>query len=213
MTLQPGRDSRPEPMTLAFPEGGSLLKLAHRELHLAAHGTPEQKKALGLATLLPRPWDPATCRHPDLRQQLWEWLEDVVTWLNHEYAWHVEDLIPACWPHHPHLVHDIAVLADQRRRAGLAFTSDNLEEWHRYALPAFTERVRHHLRNGCDEGHQVWPARSRHLRHHDQDSSADREQTYADDVVTTAHGRPVAPPRHAGLRLASVNLDTGEVID
>jgi hypothetical protein len=40
-------------------------------------------------------------------------------------------VIPGCWPQHPHLVHEIAVLADQRRRAGTARTSDVLEEWHR----------------------------------------------------------------------------------
>jgi hypothetical protein len=45
-----------------------------------------------------------------------------------EYVWEVADAIPACWPQHPHLVHEIAVLADQRRRAGHAFTSDALEE-------------------------------------------------------------------------------------
>jgi type IV secretion system protein VirD4 len=33
---------------------------------------------------------------------------------------HRRPFIPACWPKHPHLVHDLAVLADQRRRAGRA---------------------------------------------------------------------------------------------
>lgn len=32
-------------------------------------------------------------------------------------------------------VHEIAVLADQRRRAGYALTSDATERWHRYNLP------------------------------------------------------------------------------
>ena len=63
------------------------------------------------------------------------WLDDVVIWLNHEYVWDVVAMIPACWPKHPHLVHEIAVLADLRRRAGHALTGDALEEWHRYALP------------------------------------------------------------------------------
>jgi hypothetical protein len=47
--------------------------------------------------------------------------------------------IPACWPQHPHLVHEIVVLADQRRRAGHALTSDASKEWHRYSLPAFID--------------------------------------------------------------------------
>jgi hypothetical protein len=55
-------------------------------------------------------------------------LEAVVTWLNQEYIWDVADVIPPCWPQHPHLVHEIAVLADQRRRTSLAPTSDPLEE-------------------------------------------------------------------------------------
>jgi hypothetical protein len=46
-------------------------------------------------------------------------LEALVTWLNHEYVWDVANVIPPCWPH-PHLVHEIAVLADQRHRAGQA---------------------------------------------------------------------------------------------
>ena len=72
---------------------------------------------------------------------------EVVDWLISEYVWEAADTIPACWPQHPHLVHEIAVLADQRRRAGHALTSDALEEWHRYSLPAFTERVKSRLRN------------------------------------------------------------------
>jgi hypothetical protein len=80
----------------------------------------------------------ASCRTPQLRQQLWCWLEEVVEWLVAEYVWEVADTIPALAPA-PHLVHEIAVLADQRRRAGHALTSDALEEWHRCNLPGFTE--------------------------------------------------------------------------
>ena len=78
------------------------------------------------------------------------WLDAVVDWLVTEYVWDVTDTIPACWPQHPHLVHEIAVLADQRRRAGHAFSSDALEEWHRYSLPAFTERMKTRLRSHCE---------------------------------------------------------------
>ena len=140
------------------PRPGKLVHLAYRELHIAVNGTEAEQKALGNHALLPRPWDPATCRDPELRHELWEWLEDVVIWLNHEYTWDVSGLIPHCWPQHPHLVHEIAVLADQRRRAGLAMTSDALEEWHRYCLPAFVDRMRNRLRAHCDDEHQRWPA-------------------------------------------------------
>src|SRR5688572_28872202 len=59
--------------------------------------------------------------------EVWSWLEAVVTWLNHEYVWDTGDVMPPCWPQHPHLVREIAVLADQRHRAGQALTSEALE--------------------------------------------------------------------------------------
>src|SRR5215212_2228197 len=179
-----------------FPAPGQLVALAYRELDLAANGSAEQIRALGDVRLLPRPWDPATCRTPQLREQLWAWLEAVVAWLVSEYVWDVADAIPACWPEHPHLVHEVAVVADQRRRAGHAFTSDALEEWHRYSLPAFTERMKARLRNHCEDGHQQWPAKGRHTRHTAQTSRHTREEHYATDVGSlrpieaTARRRP-----------------------
>ena len=142
VTPNPRPDRPPTPLLQPFPTPGPRVRLAYRELHLAVHGTPEQKLTVGDPALLPRPWAPATCLTAELRQQLWQWLDNVVAWLNHEYTWDVAALIPSCWPAHPHLVHEIAVLADQRRRAGLTTSSDALEEWHRYALPAFTDRLR-----------------------------------------------------------------------
>jgi hypothetical protein len=62
-------------------------------------------------------------------------------------------------------VHEIAVLADQRPRAGHAFTSGALEEWHGYILPAFTERMKSRLWNQREDGHQPWPAKGRHTRY------------------------------------------------
>jgi hypothetical protein len=118
-----------------FPVPRQLVTLAYRELDRVATGSPEQICALGDARLLPRPWEPASCCTPQLRQQLWLWLDAVVEWLVTEYVWEATDTIPACWPQHPHLVHEIAVLADQHRRAGHAFTSDALEEWHATACP------------------------------------------------------------------------------
>jgi hypothetical protein len=64
----------------------------------------------------------------------------------------------------PHLVHEIVVLADQRRRAGHALTRDVLEEWHRYSLPAFIERMGSRLRGHCEDGYQPWPAQGRYAR-------------------------------------------------
>ena len=90
-----------------------LLAVAYRDLYLAAEGTAQQKEMLGDPALLPRPWDPATCQDPLLRQEVWDWLEEFVVWFNREYVWDPNaGMIPSCWPHHPHLVHEIGVVAD-----------------------------------------------------------------------------------------------------
>jgi hypothetical protein len=193
-----------------FPAPGQLVALAYRELDLAANGSAEQIRALGDVRLLPRPWDPATCRTPQLREQLWTWLEAVVAWLVSEYVWDVADAIPACWPEHPHLVHEVAVVADQRRRAGHAFTSDALEEWHRYNLPAFTERMKARLRNHCEDGHQPWPANGRYTRYTAETNRRAREDRYATDVGETT---PADGMRQHRPRLGLIDLDTGEIND
>jgi hypothetical protein len=199
----PDRDRRP--LARPFPPAGLRVEHAYRELHLAATGTLQQIAALGDLTRLPRPWDPPTCTQPDLRAELWHWLDDVADWVNTEYVWDVTDTIPACWPAHPHLVHEIAVLADQRRTAARALTSDPLEDWHRSTLPGFLDRMRRRLHTQCDDTHQPWPARSRHTRH--TTTRPDRNRHYDAD---TQRSRPPQPPR-GGPHLAVVDLDTGEL--
>jgi hypothetical protein len=108
------------------------------------------------------------------------------------------------------LVQEVAVLADQRRRAGHAFTSDALEEWHRYNLPAFTERMMARLRNHCEDGHQPWPANGRYTRYMAETSRCAREDHCAADIgaATQTDGMRQHRPRF-GL----VDLDTGEIDD
>ena len=180
---------------LGFPEPGRLLRAAFFDLHLAADGDEHQKAALGDPALLPRPWDPPTCRDPDLRQELWEWLDGVVIWLNHDYTWDPDAMIPPCWPQHPHLVHEIAVLADQRRRAGLALDSNALEEWHRYSVPTFTERMKSRLKAHCEQDHQPWPGRGRHTRHTDQSHREYRRTQLSDDLKALTPDQPWSTPR------------------
>jgi hypothetical protein len=122
------------------------VQFAYRQLDLATSRQQDHLLPLHDLANLQRPWDLGTCQTPQLREEVWFWLEAVVTWLNHEHVWDVADVIPPCWPQHPHLVHEIAVLADQRHRAGQALTSDPLEEWHCHGLPSFTERMRSRLR-------------------------------------------------------------------
>ena len=193
-------------MILPFPTPGRQVQLAYRDLNIAMNGNPEQKKQVGNPALLPRPWELTTCRDVGLREEVWAWLEDVVAWLNHEYTWDVNATTPTCWPRHPHLVHEIAVVADQRRRAGLAVTSDALEEWHRYCLPAFTDRMRTRLKAHCDDDHVPWPGRSRHNQHTSSRDAERRMAAYAADIRTL---RVPEPPR--APRLGLVDLDTGEV--
>lgn len=160
------REPDPDQLVWAFPmPTNQRLRLAFQELFVAANGTDRERAAIGDPAQLPRPWDPSTVTDPSLRAAVWAWLDDVVTWFNHEYVWDLSaGFIPSCWPQHPHLVHEIGVLADQRRRAGVALTSDNLEDWHRYAVPGFLARMKERLRNGCTDQHQAWPARSRYAR-------------------------------------------------
>src|SRR5829696_8496630 len=178
-----------------FPVPGRLVQLAYRELELVSNGAQDQLLALRELRDLPRPWDPATCQTPQLRKEVWSWLE-AVTWLNQEYVWDVADVIPPCWPQHPHLVHEIAALADQRRRAGLGLTSDALDDWHRYSLPSFTERMRTRLRNHCQEDHQSCPATGRHARHTAEAARQRRMSNYDADAhaVKSLH-RQTPPPR------------------
>ena len=132
---------------------------------------------------LPRPWDITTCTDPDLRRDIWEWYDQVVTWFNHEYVWDPSaGMIPPCWPLHPHLIHDIGVLADQRRTIALATNSNSLEEWHRIAIPAFLTRLRDRIKHHCDEQHQPWPARVRFGRHQNAAGSEARKAAYRSDV-------------------------------
>jgi hypothetical protein len=104
-------------------------------------------------------------------------------------------------------VHEIAVLADQRHRAGQALTREPLEEWHRYSLPSFTERMRTRLRNHCQEDHQSWPASGRDTRHIADATRRRREEACnADDRALKAAQDQTQTPR-----LGYVDLDTGQI--
>ena len=194
-----------------FPQPtGNELRQAFLNLYLSQNGTEEQKKQVGNQNKLPRPWDPPTCTNPVLRRQLWTWLEEFVTWFNHEYVWdHNAGMIPDCWPQHPHLVHEIAVLADQRRRAGIDPTSSALEEWHRYGVPGFLERLKTRTKNGCDEHHSAWPADARNARLIGRAAASGRALMFAADVDTL--GVSVSETSSRGMHL--VGQTTGDLVD
>ena len=165
------------------------MRVAYADLWLAgAVRDKGQAQTVGAADDLPRPWDPATCHDPQLRREVWQWLDRVVDWINTEYAWDVGSLIPECWYLHPHLVHELGVVADQRRRAGLAYTSDALEDWQRYCLPSFLDRMRNRIRSSCVDRHKPHPGRPRILHYSAVDSVTARQAFFDMELrEATAH--------------------------
>ena len=171
-------------VTLPFPQPGRLVEGAYRRLEEAENGTPDQKRAVQLSGSLERPWDPPSCA-PALRGHVWQWLDEVAAWVNHEYTWGVERLIPPCWPAHPHIAHELAVLADLRRTAGRDTTSALLDYWHRDVLPMFFERMHLRLAGSCAVTHQDWTAAARYRAFTNDTNQAQRRVWFTTDRETT----------------------------
>ena len=199
-------------LVAGFPAPGIRVQKAYQDLWETQNGSEERKKKLGHPANLPHPWDPATCLDEGLRWELWLWLDQVAEWINSEYVWEASGggCIPDCWPLHPHLVHELAVVADQRRRAGLAPSSDVLENWHRWVLPGFVDRMRQRLKQSCDDDHQPWPARGRYTRYTGEAGCELRLRAFKSDSATLSHDEDAArtqPPGGCDL----IDPDTGEV--
>ena len=205
-------------ITSEFPPPGPLVRHAYSELDLARSGTDDQKRALGKLSALPRPWDPPSCP-PALRTQIWAWLDQVADWINHEYSWQPDRFIPSCWPAHPHIAHELAVIADLRRTAGYAFSGDALEEWHRYALPAFLDRVSSRMGTCCGPAkHDDWPAAGRHREFRSARAADQRNDLFNQDATPTldpgAKAQPAQlPPQLVLVNGRTVNTATGEVME
>lgn len=170
-------------VTLPFPQPGLLVEAAYRALDKVEHGTPDEKRAHKILGHLELPWDPPSCPAA-LRGQVWAWLDAVAGWVNHEYSWGVERLIPPCWPAHPHIAHELAVLADLRRSAGRETSSGLLEYWHRDVLPMFLERMHLRLAGSCAAGHQDWTAAARYRAFHNEVNQAQRQAWFSHDCQT-----------------------------
>ena len=194
---------------LPFPMPGPQLRQLYRH-HLAIeNGADQERDRLLKRGVTARPWDPATVGTSALRLELWRWLEDVVAWFNHEYAWDTNQVIPECWPEHPHLVHEIASLADERYRASLSYSGGFLAEWHRISVPMFLNRMRDTIRGHCEERHQAWPARARFARHASQQSFDLRWLRVNEDLVATGvlSGKPWVKLENGD----DLNVVTGEI--
>lgn len=216
----------PTPFTRPFPLPGPLVQGAYRLLNTARFGTEEELEKLPPPHELARPWIPATCQtNPDLYRDVMLWLTNVVEWLTHEYTWAVKGIIPACWLRHPHLVNEIAVLADQRHTAQNALESSPLEEWHRYTLPSFTDRLTTRLETSCDGRHHTpWPAAHLHTQHTDNTTRNTHHITTVTHALSRINAERQGPPEPFTPRLVPprneyistpegiVDTNTGEVI-
>ena len=165
-------------MVMPVPVPGGLLAAVQAEWDLIDNGQPPEQDGL------PRPWEPATCTAPALREQLWDWLEKFVQWANNEHLWDPADLIPPCWPRHPHLVHEVAVLAEQRRRAGRTSNPAALDQWQTQTLPAFLTRSRERVRRHCATDHQPTPAAPALSRFQGTAEVAARRSSFKRDVAS-----------------------------
>ena len=117
----------------------------------------------GAVADLERPWEPAACSG-ELSTAVWSWCDDIVSWINHEYAWRPAHMVPACWRLHAHIARELPVLAVLRWAAETAASPQLTEEWNRYAFPMFYDRMAQRLgESTCRTGrHQDWPAESRY---------------------------------------------------
>lgn len=181
-------DDQPLRMASPFPAPPPEVTHALEQLAIVRRHDPDELAVAGDLTNLPRPWDPATCPE-NLREAIWGWCDQVAGWVNHEYTWRPTQMIPPCWPYHRHIARELAVLAVLRWHADKALTPDAAEEWHRYSLPQFLNRMTDRLgETGCRTGtHVDWPADSRFAAFVDDDASREREQVrYADTGPDTS---------------------------
>lgn len=113
---------------------------------------------------------------------MWIWCDQVVTWLNHEFAWRGAAAVPACWPQHPYFAHEIALLACQRYAAGEYEGPELLEEWTRNTFPMFAERLTTRTGEGCRKEHTDWPAAPAFHRHVDKAVATARLDLFGEDT-------------------------------
>ena len=127
-----------DPVLLAepFPAPPGIIATVLDELRIAAAATDETEHEARRVALLPRPWEPSGCP-PEIRRNVYGWLDEVVAWINEQHTWRTDRVIPICWDLHPHIVHELATVTCLRWEATFARTPAQLEEWHRVVLPGF----------------------------------------------------------------------------
>ncbi|WP_235564966.1 hypothetical protein [Modestobacter sp. Leaf380] len=148
---------------LPFPPPPMLVQGSLELLWDISRRDPRHPATADALAGLERPWEPAACTS-ELGAAVWSWCDDVIAWVNHEFAWRPAHMVPACWRQHPHIAREVPVLAVLRWQAEIAPGPELVEEWHRYALPTFSDRMADRLgESTCRTGrHQDWPAQSRY---------------------------------------------------
>lgn len=174
-------------MVHPFPEPGGMVRAAMEHLQQATVQPPIDEGEWRDLASMPRPWDPGTCMG-QTRIELWDWLDQVAMWINEQHLWNVtRPGIPECWPAHPHVVHDLAVLACSRYYTTFSVTPAALDDWHRYALPSFLDRLRDRLGDACQPGkHQSRPRRERDEAYASAHPRGWRSQLQRDDARSAA---------------------------
>ena len=188
-----------------FPDPPPAVSRALEQHAIARRGHQDEIARAEDLTDLPRPWDPARCPS-EFRKDLWIWCDEVAKWINREYIWRPSQLIPPCWPRHPHIARELPALAIQRWNAERSDGPEALEEWHRQSFPQFLDRLLDRLGDGgCRTGkHADWPAESRYLTYTSPNAVADRKKlffadTKAPGTTTSAEPSPTPnPTEHAG---------------
>lgn len=179
-------------MAAPFPEPPGVVARVLDELRIAAAATDETEHESRRVATLPRPWDPPSCP-PELRRNIYLWLDDVAGWINEQHTWRPDRVIPICWDLHPHIVHELATVACLRWEATFERTPAAIEEWHRYTVPAFLVRVVDRIgETGCPPGrHQPSPGGGREAIYRNQDETARRRRRRSQDEEseTTTSGR------------------------
>jgi hypothetical protein len=127
----------------------------------------------------------------ELRRLIYGWLDDVVVWVNEDHTWRTDHVIPLCWVEHRHIVHELATVACLRWEAGSAITPGALENWHRYTLPMFLERIAQRIgTTGCPPGrHQPSPGEGRNALYRDGNELAQRRRYRNQDSELDPFGR------------------------
>jgi hypothetical protein len=127
-------------MAAPYPAPSPLVVAALDQLRIAAESPPDSDIELRQVAMLPRPWDPASCP-PELRDLIYVWLDAVAGWINEDLTWRDRPRASDLLARPPHIIHELAIVACLRWEADHAVTAAVLEDWHRFSLPMFLDRL------------------------------------------------------------------------